>query len=312
MGLDLRQVQYFLAVAQHGSLGRAAEDLGVSQPALTTGLRRLERRLDARLFDRSRQGSALTGFGTAFLPHGRAIAEAARQAEADFDALRAAPRARLGIGCGPSLALKLVPDAIARLRALRVTATVRVVEGTFDALRPLLERGDIELAIGTVSEDLEPRGLSSELLLRDPVGLVAARGHALARARQLTLARCLDGPWVLPTAGDPLRRWLAECFTAQGLAAPEATVETGSFSVIRGLLLRDGFLSVLPLALVDGASGVDGLQALRIAQGPWQRSVSVVHRRDAALSPTARRFVQCLKSVAASPRAARPADRASP
>ena len=299
MGLDLRQVQYFLAVAQHGSLGRAAEDLGVSQPAITTGLRRLEQRLDARLFERSRHGSALTSFGHAFLPHAQSIAEATRRAEADFDTLRTTPRARVGVGCGPSLALWLVPDAIVRLRAQRTRATVRVVEGTFDSLLPLLERGDIDLAVGTVSEDLELRGLSGETLLRDPVGIVAARSHPLAGSSRLTLADCREGPWVLPPMGDRLRRWLADCFAAEGLTPPEPAVETGSLSVIRALLLRDRFLSVMPLQLVGADSAEAGaLQPLQVAQAQWERSVSVVHRRGASLSPAAQRFVQCLKAVA--------------
>lgn len=310
MSLDLRQVQYFLAIAQHGSLGRAAEDLAVSQPALTTGLQRLERRLDVRLFERNRQGSALTDFGNAFLPHARAIAEAARQAEADFDGLRAAPRARLGVGCGPSLAVRLVPDAIVRLRALRVAATVRVVEGTLDALLPLLERGEIDVAVGTVSDDLELRGLSGETLLRDPVGIVAGRGHPLTRSRQLTFASCREGPWVLPPPGDRLRRWLSERFAAAGYAAPEPAVETGSLAVMRALLTRDRFLGVMPLQLAAADSGANALQALKMAESHWERSVSVVHRRGAALSPAAQRFVQCLKAVAANERPAQRIDAA--
>ncbi len=299
MSLDLRQVQYFLSVAQHGSLGRAAEDLGVSQPALSTGLQRLEKRLDARLFERNRRGSTLTEFGAAFLPHARAMAASARQAEADFDALRASPRARVAVGCGPSLAAQLVPEAIVRLRALRVVATVRVVEGTLDALLPLLERGDLDFAVGTVSEELELRGLAGKVLLRDPVGVVAARSHPLAARRSLTLAACLESPWVLPPRGDRLRGWLAERFVERGLRPPEPAVETGSITVMRSLLARDGFLGVMPLQLAGDEFGALGLQALRLSDAQWERSVSVVHRHGAELSIAARRFAQCLERAAA-------------
>ena len=304
MGLDLRQVHYFLAVAQHGSLGRAAVDLGVSQPALTAGLQRLEAQLDVQLFERSPQGSTLTHFGSAFLPHARAMADAARQAEADFDSLRASPRARIGVGCGPSLALRLIPDAIARLRAQRVAASIRVVEGTFDALIPLLEVGDIDLVVGTASDDLQLRGLSGETLLHDRVGVVAASDHPLAGRRRLTLAQCQDFPWVLPPMGDRLRRWLSECFEAEGLASPEPVVVAGSLTVIRALLLRDRFLSVMPLDVVSGEPGSSGLQDLRIVQAQWERSVSVLHRSGIALSPAVQRFIECLRAVATSKRAA--------
>ena len=298
MSLDLRLVQYFLAVAEHGSLSRAADDLGVSQPALTSGLQRLEKRLEVRLFERGRRGSTLTIYGTRFMPHARAMAEAARAAEADFDALRAGPRARIAVGCGPSLAHALVPDAIVRLRALRVAATVRVVEGAFDALLPLIERGELDVAVGTLSDNLDLRGLAGEALLRDRVGIVAARNHPLARRRHLTLARLGDVPWVLPSPGDRLRSVLAERFIAAGLQPPEAAVETGSLATIRALILKDGFLGVMPLSAADPDVAGPGLQPLNVADATWERSVSAVHRLGLALSPAARRFVQCLKAVA--------------
>ncbi len=292
--MELRQLEHFLAIVDHGSIGRAAQHLALSQPALTQSLRRLERRLDVALLERGPHGVSLTEAGTMLVPRARTIALEARLAAAEVDASTGRMRGQLRVGSGPSLAADLVPYSVAQLLGRHPKLQVTIREGTLDSLLPALERGQLDLVIGTQPEAVSLRGMQTETLLRDQMIVAARATHPLANRRALPLKETLAWPWVLPVAHEVVRSRAELIFNEAGIGAPVPAVETDSAASIRSLLAAGDFLSFIPLRLVASEIQEGALVALDIATGPWTRMVHVAYR-SAALQPAGRLFISLLR-----------------
>lgn len=294
--MEMRQLEHLVAVLEVGSIGKAAQQLGLTQPALTQSLRRLEHGLDVALLERSPQGVAPTEAGRALAARARSILLEAQHAHAEVDAVVGRMRGRLAIGCGPSLAVSLVPVAVARVLARYPQIAVTVHEGTSDLMMAELERGTIDLVVGTGPENFAQRGLHADLLMRDAMVIAARPEHPLARQRSVTLSDTLAYPWIVPAVGDFLRGRIEAAFCGAGLSPPVPTVQTNSGSVIRGLLLSGDFLSFLPKRLVKGANQGSALAAVRVSGSGWTRKVHVISRA-ASVNRPGRLFVSLLRRL---------------
>ena len=117
--MDLHRLHHFLAVVEHGSIGRAAATLNLSQPALSNSIRRLEDNLEARLFDRGPHGVTPTVFGESLAERVRLIFHEVRNAEQELAALRGLHTGHVTIGAGPSIIAEILPAAIMNLQRKR-------------------------------------------------------------------------------------------------------------------------------------------------------------------------------------------------
>lgn len=292
--MDIRQLEYLLAVVEHGSLSRAAEHLGMTQPALTQSVRRLEKRLGAELLERGPRGVVPTEAGRTLAARARSITLEARLAVAELDAQAGRLRGRLRIGCGPSLAASVVPAAVVRMLQMHPDLKVGIHEGTAEFLLPILEAGELDMAIGTDTEYGKERGLHREMLLHDTMVVAARRDHPLARRTDLTLEQTLQHPWVMPVRGEFVRVRAEAVFREAGLTPPTPSVETNSGAAIKALLARGDYLSFVPRRLIESEEAARLLQPLDVAGGRWQRAVHALYRAQ-ALQPAGRLLISCIR-----------------
>ncbi|MEW2549785.1 LysR family transcriptional regulator [Streptomyces sp. NPDC047002] len=192
--LDLRLVHCFTVVAEHRHFGRAADALHLTQPALSRQIRRLERQLACRLFDRSPRGTTLTAAGDAFLPLARELLRHGATAVARTRA--AALPTGITIGYTTNL---VVTDAVGELRRRRPDACVHTLHLRWDATRDALLGHRVDAAVARLP--LRPEGLSLTVLREEARVLVVASGHRLAGRASVTLDDIADEP--LPRSTDP-------------------------------------------------------------------------------------------------------------
>lgn len=296
MKIELRDIEYFCAVATRGNVGRAAEELGLSQPALSKSLRRLEREVGAKLVRRTPKGVDLTAVGAALFAraHGLRLTleDIAREA-ADLSQGRAG---HLRIGAGARYETDLVPVAGAALlnEAPRVTMVVSV--GSVDLLAPALLGGELDLLV-TASALRGYDGLVRETLFEDEVVVYASSNHRLAGKTRVTLAELAQERWVLGKTGAPTDR-LRQAFAENGLPPPKAALEANSFVFRRRFLPMTNLLGFGPRRFFQASGSRESLVELPVEGLMIQQSISVGYRRDAYLSPVARRFIEILKETA--------------
>ena len=207
--LDPRRVLTFREVARLGSFSRAAEELSLTQPAVSQQILALERQLGIRLIDRGPGGLDLTAAGVLLLPHADAVSSRLRLATEQLGALVDEQRRHLAIGAFPSAIATIVPEALVRMRAAEPDLEVSVAEGTLEELVSAVRDGTLHLAVlfqdaaatRRDHEDLERRDLFEEAM----VAALPPR-HRLARRRRIGLEQLASDPWTAPSRDGLIHR----------------------------------------------------------------------------------------------------------
>ncbi|GHE88735.1 transcriptional regulator [Streptomyces longispororuber] len=214
---DLAALELLLAVARLGSLGRAARELGISQPAASGRVRSMERQLGVALVDRSPRGSRLTEAGALVTDWARRIVEAAEAFDVGAQALRDRRDSRLRVAASMTIAEYLLPGWLIALRARRPGTAVALLAGNSAQVAERLLGGEADL--GFVEGLRVPAGLDAAVVGHDRLVVVTAPGHAWARRRTPVSAAELAGtPLILREEGSGTRQVLDAALG--GLAAP--------------------------------------------------------------------------------------------
>jgi molybdate transport repressor ModE-like protein len=214
---DLGALELLLAVARLGSLGRAARELGITQPAASSRIRSMERQLGVALVDRSPRGSQLTGAGALVTDWARRIVEAAEAFDAGAQALRGRRDSRLRVAASMTIAEYLLPGWLIALRAQRPDTAVSLLAGNSAAVAERLLADEADL--GFVEGLDVPAGLDAAVVAHDRLIVVTAPGHPWARRRRpLSAAELASAPLVLREEGSGTRQVLATALG--GLARP--------------------------------------------------------------------------------------------
>lgn len=294
--LKLRHLVLVVAVAEHGSVLRAAEHLHLAQPAATRSLREVEGILGVELFTRGPRGVTPTLFGDAFTEHARAVLAELRRAGERITGLADGEVGTVTIGTLLAGSNVLLPRAIAALKAERPGITVIVQEATFDAQVPRLLDGEIDLILGRLNPIDDLRGLRQITLYGEPVRLVARRGHPARSRPGLGLADLLDYPWVLPLERTALRSELEQVFRAEGLVLPGNLVECTSVLTVRTLIRDTDMIAALPELV--GRTDAD-IAPLPVPLETVRRQVGVTLPAHRAPTPSARIMLDHLRREAA-------------
>ncbi len=179
---DLGALELLLAVARLGSLGGAARELGITQPAASSRVRSMERQLGVALVDRSPRGSRLTDAGALVTDWARRIVEAAEAFDAGAQALRDRRDSRLRVAASMTIAEYLLPGWLLALRAQWPDTAVSLLAGNSAAVAERLLAGEAD--VGFVEGLTVPTGLDSAVIAHDRLIVVAAPSHAWARRRR--------------------------------------------------------------------------------------------------------------------------------
>lgn len=291
-------MQLFLAAVRHGSLTSAAAELEISQPALSKGIKALEKSLGVRLLERGRFGVAPTPFGEALVVHGSAAEAELRNAVAEIDALKGAARGHVLMGCGPTEANRLLPRALLKLTATRPDLKATVLYGLNEALMPWVKHGEIDFAISSVPPTPMDPDLVHDRLFSESGAVVARAEHPLTRRRQLATPDLHGARWILPRRRELERVAFDDLFLAQGLEPPAAAIETTSTVLMKSVVMHSDHLAYIPRELIYWEERAGQLVALTVAGMQWERRVGITRRRRGTLSPAARLVIEAVKTAA--------------
>ncbi|MFD3441832.1 LysR substrate-binding domain-containing protein [Streptomyces sp. NPDC058685] len=231
---DLRQLRYFVAVAEESSYTRAAERLMISQQSLSQQISLLERMLAVRLFDRDSRGTSLTAVGALFLPEARAVLDRADEA---MDVVARAARGELGslrLAFLATTTNHLLPPVVRAVRERLPGLDVATEETTIAPLVEGLRRGHYDVAF---TRPPLVEGLEARTLVSEPVCAVLPEDHPLAGRSQLTLGELADERWVLSprSSWEPWHRAFDDSFRTAGFT-PDVVQRDASVQNLLGLV----------------------------------------------------------------------------
>lgn len=282
MGQMLREIEHFVAVASAGTFTAAARRIHLSQPALTASIHRLEDEVGARLFDRGRQGAALTAAGRAFLPKAHAALAAfadGRRAVAEIQGLTAG---EVRIGGGATACTYILPPLLARYRRARPGIALALREGYTDELERAVDEGDLDLAVVTVDRRRPPGGPLERLgkHAEDELIVVAAPDCDPRTA-----------PWITFTPGSPTRALLRE-------RVPDAVIamELGSIAAVKGHVRAGIGMALMSRLAVDVDLARGSLVEVPLRWAPIRRRLAIRHRGASHLTPAAAALLELLRA----------------
>lgn len=300
MGISLDDIDYFLAVAEEGQVRKAAQKLGVSQPAITKALQRLEKTLGFALFERSVKGMALTRVAEPFRQRTGALRGALRDAVKEATDLHLGALGLLRVGVSPLYAQKLFVPAFVQLHRQRPAARVRAFLHLNDELWRLLRQGELDLCISSLPARV-PDDLQVIALMQDDLCMVVREGHPLLARRRLKFADLAEVQWMLPGPDVAARRHVEARLAQAGLPPPRIALElSNTASQMRQILRETDLVSLMSESMLVGEAG-QGLAVLPLAQARVRRAVGITLLKQAPLQPLAARFVELLQQAAAHP-----------
>ena len=216
--MEIRQLEYFVAVAEELSFTRAARRLHVVQSGVSAAVQALERELGARLFDRTRQRVALSDAGVALLPMARATLDAVGAARDAVDEARGGLRGTLDLGTMISMGVVDLPGLLGRFHAEHpaVTVRLRIMTSGTAGLVQALQDGELDLAFVSLTGRY-PGGLVVRDLASWPMVLVCRSDHPLADRSEVPLASLADEPFIDFPVGYGNRAVVDQAFAAEGL-----------------------------------------------------------------------------------------------
>ena len=291
--MELRQLEYFVAVAEERNFTRAAERVHISQSGVSAQIRQLERELGAELFDRSARTATLTTAGKAALEHARAALAAAGAVGQAVGEVTGLIRGRLTVGMVTGCTLTPLFEALAAFHQAHPGVEISLLEDNSDRLTEGVRGGTVDVAlIGTATA--APDGLDSLTIISERLVAAVPAGHPLAGRRRLTL-RDLDAhPIVCMPPGTGLRTVFDRACAAQGLR-PVIALQASAADAIADLAARGLGVAVLS----DSMAGRyrDRLTALTIDDVTDPALLALVWR--SAPSPAVRALLgQCRRAFA--------------
>lgn len=238
--MDLKQIEYFVQVAELGGFTRAASVLRVAQPALSRQVRQLEVELRQTLFERNGRGVTLTPAGQRLLAHGRGILQQVQRAREDLEALRGAPVGRLALAVPPSVGRVLTAPLVQQCRERFPQATLTMVEGLSTYALDWLHQGRVDLAV-VYNASPAP---AFELLpvLDEPLFLVSARKRGTPQPA--SLADVARSELVIPSRPNAIRMHLETALAAASLK-PRVSLEIESVPAMLDLVESSALHAVL-------------------------------------------------------------------
>lgn len=293
--MNLRALQYFVKLADLKHFSQAADACFVSQPTLSTQIRKLEEELGVQLVERAPKNIMLT-------PIGKEVADRARIVLRDVDQIRAVARrsgdpsdGKLRLGIFPTLAPYLLPHVVPVIRKSYSNLSLHLAEEKTEELLRLLQQGELDAALLAlpITED----GLEVETLFEEPFVLAVPDSHPLRSKKQVSLVDLNGNELLLLDEGHCLREHALEVCALAG-ANERVDFHATSMETLRQMVAADVGITLMPLLSVKPPiARTSNLHLLPFVQPVPSRTIALVWRKSSALSDFLRELAACFQNL---------------
>jgi LysR family nitrogen assimilation transcriptional regulator len=293
--MELRQLRYFVAIVDHGSLSRAALVLHVAQPALTQQLRQLEEELGAQLLHRSAQGVLSTDAGKVFYEHAQAILKQVADARAAVVQSTTRPSGSVTLGLPHSISGALALPLLTAARATYPEITLQLTEEISGNLTEQLKSGRLNLAV--LFDDGQLGHFAGTPLVEEDLVFICRAGSAFAPpGASVSLHEALASTLILPAHHQGVRPRIEQVARQAGLALG-SIIEINSIAILKSALLADIGATLLPVAPLQEEVERGALAAWPVHSPSIARSVTLCASRNIPLTNAAAAIGKLVRQV---------------
>lgn len=290
MAFTLRQLQYFIAVAEEGTVSGAAQSLSISQSAVTDAIKELEGDLGVALFERHRRGLSITHKGHQFYRHANRILADVSDARQSFAPEQTSAPGTLQLGVTSLVAGYVLSDLLARYRRAYPNINVSAIEDNGDYLEHLLIGGELDVAVMVISNLRDRVALQAEIFETSPYRLWLPLGHRLADADIISVSDIVPEPLIMLTVDETEEN--TEKLLSAFSARPNVAFRTRSVEAVRSLVATGAGIALLPdLVYRPWSLEGDRIESRDISGSLPVVQVGMVWRRGSQLTQAARDFI---------------------
>lgn len=295
MSFTIRQLQYFVAAAERGSISRSAQSFNISQSSVTEAIKELESDLGVALFERHSRGLTITHKGHQFLRHATSILASVSDARRAFSEPPDASPGRLHLGVTSLVAGYVLSDILARYRRAYPGVEVTAIEDSGEYLEHLLIGGELDVAVMVVSNLRDAMALQSEILEVSPYRLWLPIGHRLETPDSLALEDILGERLIMLTL-DEIEEATTKLLGALG-SRPPVAFRTRSVEAVRSLVATGAGIAILPdLVYRQWSLEGDRLESRDVSGALPVVQVGIVWRKGSAPKPETANFIELAKA----------------
>jgi DNA-binding transcriptional LysR family regulator len=296
--LKLRDLDTLLAVAQSGSMAKAARQLSISQPAVSKAIADIEHTIGLPLFDRTAQGVEPTLYGKALLKWSVTVFDDLSQGVQELEFLADPTAGAIAIGATEPIMGGWLPAIINRLMERHPRLVFDVTEVLADPSYDELRQRKVDLMLGRILGSPIASDLTAEILFDDPQMVVAGIHNPWHRRRNVKLIDLIDEPWALPRPDSAMGSLVVETFRTAGLDFPRSHVICNSIFMYGALLANGRHLALYPRSLLHFSGERHFVKLLPIKLPALPRPVGIVTLKSRVANPVAQLFVNCAREVA--------------
>lgn len=295
--MNFRDIEYFAVLAEHGHVGRAAEALGLTQPALSVSLRRLEQSMNTKLCKRTPKGIELTDVGHVLLSQVRRLRQTREDVMREVEDLSQGRAGNLRVGVHAGVVDNLIGPACCMLINAAPSVTLSVTVESIESAVSAVREGRLDLGVSVMPSPPHPDMVQIPLI-EDTIVVFASARHRLAKRKQVTLDDLEDERWAATAFSAPALPLLSRALQDRGRNALHYVVQTSSMAFRDQLVANTDLLSTSSKRLLRQIKARYRVVELPIRGFSVKRSVGVFHRKDTYLSPAARQFIGILRDTA--------------
>jgi DNA-binding transcriptional LysR family regulator len=286
--MELRQLEYFVAVAEEANFTRAAERVNISQSGVSAQVRQLERELGHDLFDRSGRSVRLTGMGTAVLPYARAALEAVDGARLTVDQLAGLVHGQVNVGMVSGCALPVLAQLLAEFHGRYPGVSIALTEGGSDQMVSSLLDGHLDLAL-IGSAGAETPGIDVAVVVDEALVAAVSRDDPLASRRTIAVADLREQPLVCLPRGTGVRTALDAACASAGFE-PRIVFEVSALPMAAELAGLGLGLAILPTSTAQANQST--LRVLQLGRPPVRSRLELAWSPAEATNPAARVLIE--------------------
>lgn len=300
--MELKQLERFLAVYDHGSLAHAARTLGLTQQGISASLANLEEELGARLFDRAPGGvTRPTACGEALVMHARAQLAADARALEELSRISEGRAGSVTIGVGEAFAGEIIAAAVAGLQVSHSSVRINIVEGYSDQLRHRLYNGEFDFIAAGISTFVVDENFDRETIFSTDDIIACRAQHPLAGQTNLELSDLVGYQWLVPYSRPSDLDTIVDAFVAEGLQPPNRIIGSDAYRIGMQLMVQTDLLIMVSPALVSAElkAADQPIVKLDIDRPTITRHASLISPRNRPLSPAAAQLLEEVRKQAA-------------
>ncbi len=295
--MRLSTLQALVLIETHGSLRAVAQEMGLTQPALTAAIQQLEQELQAPLLVRSKRGVSFTSFGQALLRHAKVMVSQSRRASDEVAQMRGLWEGTVRMAISPAIGLGLLPRAMRQFSLQHPKVRVQCRDGLYPGVAPLLRDGTIDFALTPVHRVDLDADLVAEPLYASQIVIIAAKHHPLSGAQ--SLAQLRECEWVMSSPSRGPGAVIEEAFEQAGLPAPHLGMLCESFLALPGIVAAsDSWVATVPRVVYENCTARSELVVVPVQDPLPEPIICAVRRHEMSLTPAATKLIAWIQHYA--------------